>query len=41
MELIFQAIRGGQPESRRLPVGLVVRSSTAAPVERGVLTAGV
>lgn len=30
MDLMFQAIQGGRPESRRLPVGLVVRSSTAA-----------
>jgi LacI family transcriptional regulator len=29
MELMFQAIRGGRPESRRLPINLVIRSSTA------------
>jgi LacI family transcriptional regulator len=29
MDLMFRAIRGERPESRRLPVGLVVRSSTA------------
>jgi LacI family transcriptional regulator len=41
MELMFQAIRGERPDSRRLPVGLVVRSSTAAPAEHSLLTAGV
>jgi LacI family transcriptional regulator len=29
MDLMFRAIRGERPESRRLPVGLVIRSSTA------------
>jgi LacI family transcriptional regulator len=38
MDLMFQAIRGGRPESRRLPVHLVVRSSTAlCRSEPGVL----
>jgi LacI family transcriptional regulator len=30
MELMFEAMRGARPESRRLPVSLVVRGSTAA-----------
>ncbi len=39
MELMFQAIRGKRPESRRLPVNLVVRSSTAqCRSEPGVLS---
>jgi LacI family transcriptional regulator len=29
MDLMFQAIQGVRPESRRLPVDLVARSSTA------------
>ena len=38
MDLMFQAIRGGRPESRRLPVNLIVRSSTAlCRSEPGVL----